>query len=161
MSGQSSVPRADAKRTSVPFPSAREDQNGAVAGDGLVRRDGDGWTFAISEPDLTFIRIDFQTRLRFGPTEVVIESPFQLEAHGQSWLLDPDDRAALGPLLALYPSRLDSCGADQDRVLRLTFDGGSQITVPPDPNYEAWSIVGPGTALVVCTPGSGDLAIWP
>jgi hypothetical protein len=33
--------------------------------------------------------------------------------------------------------------------------------VPPDLDYEAWQVRGPGNSLVVCVPGhSGDLAIW-
>lgn len=39
---------------------------------------GSGWDLVIHPCDLTFLRIDHQTRLQFEGTEVVIESPFVL-----------------------------------------------------------------------------------
>lgn len=48
-----------------------------------------------------------------------------------------------------------------DGTLLLNFAGGASVAVPPDVNYEAWSVIGPGNALVVCMPGTaGELAIW-
>jgi hypothetical protein len=128
----------------------------------LVMRDGEGWRFTLGEPELTFIRVDYQTRLQFGSTQVVIEQRFDLTANDVLHSLDPANRSELGPLLDIYPDLLAEATADRDRVLRLAFVSGAQIVVPPHERYEAWSIVGPGTGLVVCTPGTygGELAIW-
>jgi hypothetical protein len=43
--------------------------------------------------------------------------------------------------------------------LRLDFDGGDAIVVPPDPDYEAWEVSGPGRVKVVALPGGGEPAI--
>jgi hypothetical protein len=111
--------------------------------------------------DLTFIRIDHQTRLQFGLFEVVIETPFVLVVDEEERLLDPADRSNLGPLLALYPDSLASASIDEHAALSLMFASGASITVRQDPCYEAWQINGPDGYLVVCTPGTtGDLATW-
>jgi Family of unknown function (DUF6188) len=45
-------------------------------------------------------------------------------------------------------------------VLALKFDDGFALRCPPDPNYEAWQVVGGDPQyLVVCLPG-GELAVW-
>jgi len=110
--------------------------------------------------EFTFIRVDHQTRLQMGSVEVVIEAPFELVDNDGGHRLDPGDRAGLGPVLALFPGTVVSILAGPDSVLEVTFAGGARISVAPHPAYEAWSIVGPGTDLVVCPPGGGDLMIW-
>lgn len=111
--------------------------------------------------DLSFIRIDYQVRLQFHETEVVIETPFVLASHDEQWLLDPERRGELGPLLATYPATLRSAAVRSDLTLQLTFESGSSIEVPQHLHYEAWQIVGPGSRLVVCPPaGDGKLALW-
>jgi len=112
----------------------------------------------LSGVDLSFIRIDHQTRLQFEPVEVVIESPFTLKSGDVSASLD--GREELGPLLALYPDTLMSLSVGSDCTLRMTFASGASIEVPADPHYEAWQVVGPAGALVVCQPGGEGLACW-
>lgn len=158
------VPARPARRggtlAAVPGEPIIVSSDGSTVGGGSVRA-GD-CALRIPPRDLTFfIRIDHQVRLRFDDVEVVIEGAFVLEADGVVDHLHPAERAQLGPLLALYPARLDSAAVDNDGTLRLGFDSGAQVTVPPDTDYEPWQIVGPGTSLVVCLPGeSGELAIW-
>jgi hypothetical protein len=125
----------------------------------IVRAEGDGWRFDFEEREITLIGVIYQTRLQFGPTEVVIESPFDLVVGETRHSRDPSERPKLGPLLAIYPDALVDAVATANGVLRLAFASGSTITVPPDPRYEAWSVVGRAGSLVVCTPG-GELAIW-
>lgn len=111
--------------------------------------------------DLTFIRIDYQTHLQFGDTQIVVETPFKITVDGAERALDPERRSGLGPLLALYPARLASAAIESDLTLRLLFEGGATVAVPPHPEYEAWHVVGPGSRLIVCPPaGSGMLAVW-
>jgi hypothetical protein len=109
--------------------------------------------------DLTFIRIDHQSRIQVERFEFVIGLPFSLKSDGVAYALDPAERSGLGPFLALYPDTLEEVTVDGQRTLALRFGGGASITVPANPKWEAWQIVGPGTALVVCSPG-GRLAIW-
>ena len=123
--------------------------------------DPSDWRLTLAPCDLTFIRVSHQARLQFDQVEVVIESRFTLDRGGIAFELDPNDRMGLGPFLAVYPASLTAASIDGDGTLRLSFDTGDQITVPPDPRYEPWQISGPGTALVVCQPGEvGTLAIW-
>jgi hypothetical protein len=111
--------------------------------------------------DVSFIRIDHQARLQAGEVEIVIESPFTLMAEGTEYALDPGERGGLGPLLALWPDELTTASSGSDGTLNLTFGNGAILTVPPDPHYEAWQVAGPGTALIVCMPGTeGQLAVW-
>lgn len=122
---------------------------------------GSRWDLRIDQSELTFLRVDHQTRLQFGETEVVIESPFALRSGDHEYHLDPSERSGLGPLLSVYPNALTSAYVDIQATLRLKFSDGTTVTVPADPHYEAWQVNGPGTFLVVCVPGtSGELAIW-
>jgi hypothetical protein len=140
-------------------PLIRESDGTTRQGKILVA--GQAWHREIANGDLTWVRIDHQTRLQFGDIEVVIESPFILTVGGTDHPLDPAARDRLGPLLGIYPDSLRSGHVGPDGTLRLDFASGAAITVPSNPQYEAWSIVGPGNALVVCSPGtSGELAIW-
>ncbi len=144
----------------VPHPPFIRESDGTI-GQGKVVVAGQDWQREMSGEDLTFIRIDHQTRLQFGDVEMVIESPFVLTVDGTDYPLDPEDRGGLGVLLRVYPDSLTSGRVDPDGTLRLEFASGASIAVPSDPQYEAWSIVGPGNALVVCIPGtSGELAVW-
>jgi hypothetical protein len=134
--------------------------------DGTIRQGStteipNGWDLEFPEKDLSFIRIDHQTRLQFGPTEVVIESPFTLRTPTQEAELDPGERGDLGLLLELYPTTLLSASIDAGATLDMSLADGYSVSVPADPHYEAWQVNGPGTFLVVCLPGSsGRVSIW-
>ncbi len=118
-------------------------------------------TVLIADSALTYIRVDHQTRLQFGDAEVVIETPFTLTAAGVEHRLDPEARSGLGPLLAVYPNDLVAATARPDCSLVLDFVSGARIVIDQHPSYEAWSIVGPGSRLVVCPPaGAGTLSVW-
>jgi Family of unknown function (DUF6188) len=91
----------------------------------------------------------------------VIGTPFRLITKEGKRTLDPDVRANLGPLIAIYPAYLASAEVETNLTLRLTFEGGATIEVPQNPHYEAWHVVGPGSRLIVCPPeGDGTLSVW-
>jgi Family of unknown function (DUF6188) len=144
----------------VPEPPSIRESDGTTR-QGKIVIAGQDWHREIASEELTWIRIDHQTRLQFSDVEVVIESPFTLTVEGVDYPLDPEDRGGLGRLLHVYPDSLQSSRVGPDGTLRLEFASGISIAVPSDPQYEAWSIVGPGNALVVCIPGTaGELAVW-
>jgi hypothetical protein len=91
---------------------------------------------------LSWIRVDHQSRLQFGQAELVIENAFTLRVAGAVHQLDPDERSALGPLLALYPDTMALLAMSPDGTLRGTFASGSSLTIPPHPYYEAWGLCG-------------------
>jgi hypothetical protein len=105
-------------------------------------------TFELADTTLTFVRVDFQTRLQFGRSEVIIETPFRLVVGGATHDLDPNDRAGLGPLLALYPDALADLTMSSRGTLTATFASGAVVTIEPDERYEAWSVDG-----FSCPPG--------
>jgi hypothetical protein len=92
---------------------------------------------------------------------IVIESPFRLDIHGDSYSLSPEGQPddALQALRQLVGHTIEDATADAAGALHVIFEGGARLTVEPDPSYEAWSVSGPGGALVVSTAG-GKLAVW-
>jgi Family of unknown function (DUF6188) len=115
----------------------------------------------VAARDLTFVRVDHQTRLQFGEFEVVIESPFRVRARdGGEHKLDPGVRASLGPVLDLFPDELITAEVDHQATLRLRLASGASLEVPADDRFEAWQVNGPDGFLVVCTPGGDKLAVW-
>ena len=128
---------------------------------GEVIRLAQNRALAIEQTALDYIQIDFQARLQFGDVEVVIECPFVLTVDNVVYRLDPEERAGLGPLLALYPASLSAAYVSERASLHLTFDSGATIVVPQHIQYEAWQVHDDKGWLLVCTPGtSGDLAEW-
>ena len=92
---------------------------------------------------------------------IVIESPFRLDIQGDSYSLSPEEEpdAVLQALRQLVGHTIEEATADAAVALHVIFEGGARLTVEPDKAYEAWSVSGPGGALVVSTAG-GKLAIW-
>jgi hypothetical protein len=118
--------------------------------DGLQIRelpDG-GKEFVLDDPALSFIRIDDQSRLQFGDTEMVIGIPFTLEIDGQVHHLDPHRWEALGPILGLYPGTMRWLWTTVDGALTAVFEGGAKVIVNPDTASKAWSV-----GSVYCMPG--------
>jgi hypothetical protein len=99
-----------------------------------------GREFVLDEPALTFIRIDHESRLQFGRTEVVIGSPFSLEVDGTVHHLDPRRRSELGPLLSLYPGAVRWLWTSSQGELTVEFRTGATVVVTPDPVGKAWSV---------------------
>ncbi|MBF6555731.1 MAG: hypothetical protein IVW52_06070 [Acidimicrobiales bacterium] len=99
-----------------------------------------GREFVLDEPSLSFIRVDHQSRLQFGRTEVAIGSPFVVAYGGTDYRLDPRRREALGPLLALFPGALRWLWTSAEGELTAVFQSGAKVMVPPDPVSKAWSV---------------------
>ena len=99
-----------------------------------------GREFVLDHPTLSSIRIDRQSTLNFGRTEVIIATPFVLERDGAVHHLSPFRSATLGPLVALYPSSVRWLWTSAEGALTLVFDHGAVLTVPPDPVDPAWSV---------------------
>jgi hypothetical protein len=72
----------------------------------------------------------------------------------------PADRRDLVLSLVTRRARVESALSTDDSELRLRFDLGDAVVVPPDPSYEAWEVTGPGRFKLVAAPGGGEPAIW-
>jgi hypothetical protein len=145
----------------VPTPPYIRKSDGSIS-EGQVFHPGQDWLLQIEPCDLTFIRVDHQSRLQFETTEVMIESPFELRTAAATHELDPGDRGGLGPFLSVYPDTLSRGFVEPDCSLHLEFVSGTRIIVRQDAHYEAWQVSGPGSRLIVCPPagGAGGLAVW-
>jgi hypothetical protein len=111
---------------------------------------------------LQSVLIEYTVRMQLSDVYfIVIESPFRLDIHGDSYSLSPEEEpdAALQPLRQLVGHTIEEATADAAGALHVIFEGGSRLTVEPDAAYEAWSVSGPDGALVVSTAGD-KLAIW-
>ena len=79
---------------------------------------------------------------------------------GRVWQLHPDAGATdLAPVLGLIGLNVDRAEAMKDGTLAIAFADGTSVTVPPDPNYEAWEFTGERGAKLISLPG-GDVAVW-
>ncbi len=108
------------------------------------------------------VLIEFTLRMQLSDAYfIVIESPFRMELHGESISLSPDTdvEEAFDPARQLVGRTVNTATAATNGTLRIVFSDGTQLEVPPDETYEAWSVCGPHGALVVCTP-RGRLATW-
>ena len=59
----------------------------------------------------------------------------------------------------LVGKEIVSVRIDESGRLKVALDAKCTLTVWPDPDYEAWIIVGPDQEMLVCMPG-GELAEW-
>ena len=145
----------------VPTPPSIRCADGTVREGRYVVPDPD-WSLGLGDVDLSRLWVDHACSLIFEDTRVMIENSFTVHAvDGVDHLLDPGERIALGPFVAIYPDRLISASVASDYSLRLDFVSGAWIHVPQDDHYEAWEVSGPGGRLVVCPPAGGDgLAVW-
>jgi hypothetical protein len=73
---------------------------------------------------------------------LVLQSPFELRMPGEAALaLDPQDQAALGPVLRCFAKVVGSVVVSpKDSSLAVTFTDGTTISVPAQEGYEAWEV---------------------
>jgi len=117
------------------------------------------------------VAFDYQTRLLLidrhpdGSTRVsadlIIETGFVLrDAAGTTHELDPGtSRRALAPVIDLFMRTVRTVAIGASGALVLEFDDGAKLTVHPQPEYEAWELVGDGVPKIVVLPGGG-VAVW-
>ncbi|MEU8168360.1 DUF6188 family protein [Micromonospora sp. NPDC049004] len=88
-------------------------------------------------------------------TESVIRTP-----SGETVRFDPESPAiAVIHLVGLVGDRVTLAEVGSGGDLLVTFEGGAELTVSPDAEYEAWGLVGPKERRVTCMPG-GEVALW-
>jgi hypothetical protein len=131
----------------------------------LTRR-GDGWILPVAGQLVTRVCLDNEAIrvLCRNMIEISIGEPFILTGRdGVRHLLDPAaDGPGLAPVLRIMRQVISAGTAFDDGRLEISFDGGDSIRVPYGPDFEAWTIAGPGGPAglkMVSVPG-GELAIW-
>ena len=68
--------------------------------------------------------------------------------------------ADLGPAMQLLHGVAANVRLADDGELALEFDNGCALSIPPDPHFEAWRLIGPGWRALVSPPGGGA-PVWP
>jgi Family of unknown function (DUF6188) len=88
-----------------------------------------------------------------------LEGAFRfVDSAGTTHVVD-DDLSSLGAVFAVAGEKVERVSTT-DGVLALHFSDGNSIHCEPDPDYEAWQVVGGDPlGLVICMPG-GELAMW-
>ncbi|HEX6524957.1 MAG TPA: DUF6188 family protein [Streptosporangiaceae bacterium] len=132
--------------------------------DGGLAELPDRWVLGYRGLKISQIRVDY--RLTFtleGQATIVIENDATLagrpgRAPGARTVELHPERQDVGSALALFGATVNSGVAFKTGTLRLVLDH-FQLTVRADPDYEAWSVVGPGDTRLVCMPG-GQLTVW-
>ncbi|MFW0793283.1 DUF6188 family protein [Gordonia sp. CPCC 205515] len=69
---------------------------------------------------------------------------------------DEDHDIELGSFFAGTVQTAEVSGSG---MLLVTMESGNRLSVEPDPDFESWTLTGPGGYRVVCMPG-GELATW-
>ncbi|WP_279615044.1 DUF6188 family protein [Rhodococcoides fascians] len=94
--------------------------------------------------------------------EIRMKSAFQVIESGlERFEGVPHESLSNNPVLGLLVGRKvrDAQASDAGGGLRIAFSDGARLEVPADPDYEAWTIAGPGGFTVVSVAGGG-LASW-
>ena len=121
------------------------------------------WELPLAGHSVTRCYVDHAFGLQFwsksAEFELRIEGPFTLrEPGGKKRSLRPMEVHSLGSALGLFQRRVEFARAYKDGHLDILFSGGWELSVSPDPDYEAWELTG-DSGRFVSTAG-GDLAVW-
>jgi hypothetical protein len=123
----------------------------------------DRWSLPYQDLRVTQLRLDsLLTFVLDDAVELTVSCPATLirgPTGGSGTVRIAPHRQEVAGALELFGARVVAAVAFKDGRLRLLFDGGTQLHIPPDSWYEAWSAVGPGSLRAVCLP-RGGLAIW-
>ncbi|MGW0356281.1 DUF6188 family protein [Nocardia nova] len=110
------------------------------------------------------VLVGFMVTVRIGESsefELQIEGDIELRlGSGPVYRVDSENyEKRRKEIESLVGAVVVSARADESGALTLELDSGTSLRVPPDDDYEAWSIAGPGGYRVVSLPG-GELAVW-
>lgn len=114
---------------------------------------------------ITRVLIDFRCVFEFwiagdDAASVTIERPFVVKSRSADVIITPENTTELAAILPLLGQVMSSAFAAADGALECNFEDGTQVSVRPDPDFEAWQVSLEGGAMVVSMPG-GRLAVYP
>ena len=84
-----------------------------------------------------------------------IESRFLIRGGGAAKSLSAGRVEDMGKALMLIGKTVTRALARGDGALGVTFEDGTELSVPPDPSTEAWEFAGPDRSFIVSLPGGG------
>ena len=93
--------------------------------------------------------------------EVRVETEAALTASGGASIVFDPERLQNVPelLMEAVQGSISSACCTPEGELHIEFEGGMELKVSPDDEYEAWQYSGSDGSLVVCLPGGG-VATW-
>lgn len=94
-----------------------------------------------------------------GVVTLRIEGPFTINEKGESHTLDPNEPASLGPAVALVRSLIRRARTSAEGRLLIAFEGGRDVAVGPNDDFEAWELSAPKGVRAVCRAGGG-VSTW-
>lgn len=133
---------------------------------GLVSERG-RWIFPMAGGEVAQVQIDYSFGLTIetygeqqASTHVRINTTFEYEESGFVRTIDPEQTAALGPLVGLHKAVIAEAYAIKEGHLVVRFADGRAIRVAPDEQYESWQVTGHQRPVVrkfqlIGLPGSG------
>src|SRR3954452_8262696 len=87
--------------------------------------------------------VDTAFTLEFGEDELLrIEGNFTFQAGDRQYSMSPEDAEHLGPALRLFGRTVTRSSVRRGGQLAMYFTDETNLRVSPDPQYEAWEIVG-------------------
>ncbi len=116
----------------------------------------DRWVVPVGDGTVIQLRLDYAFTLVVETGfELRIESDFTFADDNGGHTYEPDEHAALGPVLTLHQAVVSSAEVLKDGHLIVLFADGRSLRVPPDDEFEAFNVAGPNQQLLVALPGGG------
>jgi hypothetical protein len=138
---------------------------GSGSGNSARERDAD-WSLPLRGYAVTQCQVDYAFSLLLTGAEreatVRIERSFTVSRPDRevTWLEPGRDWERLGPALGLFGLTTTGGTAYRDGGLKLQFQDGTRLEVPPDAaGFEAWELV-VSTGLRIMSLPNGGLAVW-
>ncbi|MFO7190956.1 MULTISPECIES: DUF6188 family protein [Thermocrispum] len=94
-----------------------------------------------------------------GGVEVRVESDFTVSGNRGTVTYSPDTITDSTVFNWLVGKRIIAAVVDDAGALTMTLADGTKISVPPDEEFEAWTLAGPGARKIVSMPG-GELTVF-
>lgn len=125
----------------------------------------DHWVLPLSGETVIQCCYDYAFTLVVGKSEpsleIRIEKPFTLSGPDGIADVDPEaDPREMASTLRLLRGMVTRAIAHKDGRLEIDFDDGTLVRVPSSSDYEAWTLTGTKTGVMMVSIGGGDLAVW-
>jgi len=115
--------------------------------------------FCIAGFSLERVSIDYGLECTLQSADQWVNLRFTSARLNDIKMIQVDDLNSLTNLLQFLHSEIKELRIDAESVLRLTFEGGGEIRVYPNDEFESWELATSDNKRIVCMPG-GDIAEW-
>lgn len=130
-----------------------------------LQEENDRWLIPMQGYVVTQCRIDYAFGIELWKSDefwfsIRISGNFICRVNDREYHLSAEHAPTeISPALSIIHKPVELAIAKKDGLLELAFSPDIQITVLPNPQYEAWELSGPKGLHLICTPG-GNVAVW-